>query len=165
MTSTAINPLDLRKAFGRFATGVTVVTTCVQGEPLGFTANSFASVSMAPPLVSWNYRKAAFGLSHFLAAEYFAVNVLGLDQQHLSTQFATGSGPRFAGVSVRAGLGQVPVIEGCSATFECRLRDTLEAGDHVIFVGEVLRYEHDERPPLVFHAGGYSRLAAPAGLA
>ena len=159
MTSASHPNLDLRKAFGSFATGVTVITTCVGGQPVGFTANSFASVSMEPPLISWNYRKSAFGVAAFLEAEHFAVNVLGVDQQALSRQFASPVGERFAGVSLREGLGGVPVIEGCSATFECRRWSTLDAGDHVIFIGEVLRYAHAALPPLVFHGGNYARLA------
>lgn len=159
MTPATSNPLDLRKAFGSFATGVTIVTTCAGKQPVGFTANSFASVSMEPPLLSWNYRKAAHGVAAFLEAEYFAIHVLGLDQQHLSTQFASPVVERFAGLSLREGLGGIPVIEGCSATFECRRWSTVDAGDHVIFIGEVLRYAHDALPPLVFHGGNYARLA------
>ena len=153
------NHLDLRKAFGSFATGVTVVTTCAQNRPVGFTANSFASVSMAPPLVSWNYRKAAYGVAAFLEAEHFAIHVLGLDQQHISKRFASPVAERFAGIPLREGLGGLPVIQGCSATFECRRWSTLDAGDHVIFIGEVLRYTHEALPPLVFHGGNYVRLA------
>jgi 3-hydroxy-9,10-secoandrosta-1,3,5(10)-triene-9,17-dione monooxygenase reductase component len=153
-------PEEIRTALGRFATGVTVVTTAVDGRRLGFTANSFASVSIAPPLVSWNHRRAAYRVADFLAAEHFAIHVLSIDQQEISRQFAAPLGERFAGLPVDEGIGGVPLIGDCSATFECRKWATLEAGDHIIFVGEVLRYRHDDLPPLLFHGGSYSRLAS-----
>ncbi|MBN9408597.1 MAG: flavin reductase family protein [Burkholderiales bacterium] len=153
---TEFDARDLRKAFGRFATGVTVVTAALpDGRRVGITANSFTSVSMSPPLVSWNYRRDAFGLALLMQASHFAVHVLAEDQMHLSPQFASPVPDRFAGVSVSEGLGGVPLIDGCGATFECRLWSTFEAGDHVIIVGEVLRYTHSDAPPLVFHAGSY----------
>lgn len=150
---------NLRKAFGRFATGVTVVTSRLSdGQPIGVTANSFTSVSMAPPLVSWNYRRDALGFGAFLKAPHFAIHVLGQHQAHLSPQFAASVPDRFEDVEVEAGIGGIPLIKDCGATFECRQWSTVDAGDHVIIIGEVLRYTHNDLPPLVFHAGTYVRL-------
>lgn len=147
---------DLRNAFGRFATGVTVVTTVLpNGQPIGLTANSFSSVSMSPPLVSWNYRREALGFAAFVGASHFAVHVLGQHQLHLSPQFASSVPDRFQGLELETGLGGVPLIKDCAAVFECRQWSTVEAGDHVILLGEVLRYMHNDAPPLVFHAGRY----------
>jgi flavin reductase (DIM6/NTAB) family NADH-FMN oxidoreductase RutF len=150
---------DLRKAFGRFATGITVVTTKLpDGQRIGLTANSFTSVSMSPPLVSWNYRREALGFAAFVQAQHFAIHVLGQHQLHLSPQFASSAPDRFRGVELETGMGDVPLIKNCAATFECRQWSTVEAGDHVILLGEVLRYTHSDAPPLVFHAGAYMQL-------
>ena len=158
----ALDRRDYRNALGRFATGVTVVTTCASnGLPIGVTANSFTSVSMAPPLVSWNYRLEAAGLQAFLDAEYFAIHVLSQRQKLLSPQFSSATADRFAGVDVQVGLGNLPIIPNSLAIFECRKWSTLEAGDHVILLGEVLRYSYNEEPPLVFHGGTYTQLPEP----
>jgi 3-hydroxy-9,10-secoandrosta-1,3,5(10)-triene-9,17-dione monooxygenase reductase component len=132
---------NLRKAFGRCATGVTVVTSRLSDiQPIGVTANSFTSMSISPALVSWNYRSEALGFGAFLKAPYFAIRVLGQCQAALSPQFAASVPDRFAGVDVEEGIGGVPLIKGCGATFECRQWSAVEAGDHVIIIGEVLRY-------------------------
>lgn len=150
---------DLRRAFGRFATGVTVVTTVLSdGQLIGITANSFASVSLSPPLISWNYRRQARACEAFMRAEHFAVHVLAQDQQHLSPQFAAPVADRFAGVDIESGIGGVPLIPDCAATFECRLWSTVDAGDHVIILGEVKRFTHNDALPLVFHGGSYAAL-------
>jgi len=155
------DPRLLRQAFGRYATGVTVVTARLSdGKQIGVTANSFTSVSMSPPLISWNYRRDAFGYEAFLGARHFAVHVLGHHQRHLSPQFASAVADRFKDVELDEGLGGVPLIRDCGATFECRQWSTVEAGDHVIILGEVLRFTHNDTAPLVFHAGSYLQLPA-----
>ncbi len=147
---------NLRKPFGQCATGVTVVTSRLSnGQPMIVMANSFTSVSISPALVSWNYRSEALGFGAFVKAPYFAIHVLGQCQAALSRQFAASVPDRFAGVDVEEGIGGIPLIKSCGATFECRQWSAVEAGDHVIIIGEVLRYTHNDLPPLVFHAGGY----------
>lgn len=159
MDTLDIDVLDLRKAFGQFVTGVTVITTTMaDGRQVGFTANSFSSVSLTPAMVSWNYRRAAKNLNAFLEAEHFAINVLASDQQDISQQFCMPVPDRFSGLNITTGIGGVPVIDGCSATFECKKKSTLEVGDHVIFLGEVLRYQSAEKSPLAFFAGNYLQL-------
>jgi flavin reductase (DIM6/NTAB) family NADH-FMN oxidoreductase RutF/2-polyprenyl-6-methoxyphenol hydroxylase-like FAD-dependent oxidoreductase len=148
---------DLRRAFGQYATGVTVVTTTDgSGRPWGMTANSFTSVSLNPPLVLWAAARSSPSLEAFLAAERFAVNVLASDQHHLSRQFATSGGEKFEGV-VLVGTDP-PVLEGTVAHFVCRKTRTVEAGDHVVLFGEVESYDAAGGEPLVFHSGAY-RLA------
>jgi flavin reductase (DIM6/NTAB) family NADH-FMN oxidoreductase RutF len=147
---------DLRRALGQFATGVTVVTTLSpDGRRVGLTANSFTSVSLDPPLLLFCLDRAAPSLPAFVDCTHFAVNVLAADQHHLSRQFATPSEDKFAGVEVEEGPGGVPLLEGALARFTCRHVEHREAGDHLIFIGEVEAYEAFENEPLVFHSGFY----------
>ncbi len=150
---------DLRRAFGQYATGVTVVTTRdAEGRPWGMTANSFTSVSLNPPLVLWAAAKSSPSLPAFLGTDRFAVNVLASDQHHLSRQFATSGAEKFEGVDLVGAPDAVPALEGVVAHFVCRRTETVDAGDHVVFFGEVESYHADGGEPLVFHSGGY-RLA------
>jgi flavin reductase (DIM6/NTAB) family NADH-FMN oxidoreductase RutF len=152
-----VNAFEFRGAMGSFATGVTIVTACdAGGRPVGLTANSFNSVSLAPPLVLWSLALAARSMAVFRHATYYAINVLAADQRELAERFASKVEDRFAMLAYRAGAGGSPVLEGAAAVFECRSRSRHEEGDHVIFVGEVLRCAH--RPgaqPLVYHQGRY----------
>ena len=150
---------DLRRAFGQYTTGVTVVTTRDEsGRPWGMTANSFTSVSLNPPLVLWAAAKSSPSLPAFVAADRFAVNVLASDQHHLSRQFATSGAEKFDGVDLVSDPSDVPVLEGVVAHFVCRTTQTVDAGDHVVIFGEVESYEAPGGEPLVFHSGAY-RLA------
>ena len=155
------DPRDLRRALGQYATGVTVVTTSdADGRPFGMTANSFTSVSINPPLVLWAAAKSSPSLPAFEAASRFAVNVLAADQHHLSRQFSTSGADKFDGVRLVA--GDLPVLEGTVAHFVCRrppgAEGRLDAGDHVVFLGEIESYQAPGGEPLVFHSGFY-RLA------
>jgi flavin reductase (DIM6/NTAB) family NADH-FMN oxidoreductase RutF len=157
----AFDARDLRRAFGRFASGVTVITTMLaDGRKIGFTANSFASVSLDPPLVSWNYRRASPHLQGVLQARNFLVHVLAADQEDLSNRMARPADDKFAGLPVQSGIGGVPRLPGGVAAFECELWKTVEAGDHVIFIARVLRYEYGDGEPLVFLNGTYTRAQA-----
>ena len=152
---------DLRRALGQYATGVTVVTTTdAAGERFGMTANSFTSVSLDPPLVLWAASRDSSSLPVFDVAERFAVNVLASDQHHLSRQFATSGSDKFDGVRLLP--GDPPLLEDTVARFVCRRlsgdRGRIEAGDHVLFLGEIESYDADGGEPLVFHSGFY-RLA------
>lgn len=150
------DPRRLRTALGRFPTGVTVITTCTaEGRREGLTANSFAALSLDPALVLWSLGKRAPSLAGFRAAGRFAVNVLGAGQADLSHHFATPREDKFAGVAIETGVGGCPLIQGALARFECATREAIEAGDHVLFIGEVLRFAYDEGPALAFSAGGY----------
>lgn len=151
---------DFRTALGRFATGITVVTTTgPDGAPVGLTANSFSAVSLDPPLVLWCLGKNAGSMPAFRDCGYFAINVLEAGQRGLSHQFATRAEDRFAGSGWQAGLGGAPVLPGCLARFECRMAEQYDGGDHTIFVGVVERYCHKDGAPLLFNAGKYGTAA------
>lgn len=152
----SLDPREMRRALGQYATGVTVVTCRgTDGRRVGMTANSFTSVSLDPPLVLWCPNKNAPSLDDFSSASHFAVNVLAANQHHLSRQFATPTEDKFAGAEVTDGVAGVPVLEGAVASFQCRTVTTYDAGDHVIMLGEVERYDAAGGEPLVFHSGYY----------
>jgi flavin reductase (DIM6/NTAB) family NADH-FMN oxidoreductase RutF len=151
----------LRGALGKFATGVTVITTCDSSGALqGLTANSFGSLSLDPPLVQWSLQKQAQSLRQFARAEHFTVNVLSQAQRELSRHFATPSRDKFAGISYRSGLGGSPVLPDSLAVIECRSMRHIEAGDHVIFIGEVVRFLEGQGRPLIFSSGEYHQLSS-----
>lgn len=155
-TSGRFESRDLRAALGQFATGVTVVTTrSRQGRRVGMTANSFASVSLDPPLILWCYSGQAPSAPVFRYASRFAVNVLAANQHHLSRQFATPADDKFAGVACTRGPGGMPLIDGAIARFVCRAVSTHDGGDHLIQVGEVEDYQRLGGDPLIFHSGRY----------
>ncbi|RYY92043.1 MAG: flavin reductase, partial [Comamonadaceae bacterium] len=116
----------------------------------------FASVSLDPPLVSWNYRRASPHLEAVLACRHFAVHVLAAGQVELSRRMARPADDKFEGLSLQEGLGGTPCIAGTLATFECETWKTVDAGDHVLFLGRVLRYGHADGEPLVFVNGRYA---------
>ena len=152
-----IDARAFRNALGAFTTGVTIVTTRdAQGHDVGLTVNSFNSVSLEPPLVLWSLARSSGSLVSFVEAEFFAVHILGARQEALSNRFATRGVDKFAGVELARGQGGVPLLPGCSARFECRTTHRHEGGDHEIFVGEVLTFEHFDAAPLVFQQGGYA---------
>jgi flavin reductase (DIM6/NTAB) family NADH-FMN oxidoreductase RutF len=149
---------ELRDALGRFATGVTVVTAVGPRGPLGITANSFASLSLDPPLVLWSPARKSSRFPVFEAASHFAVHVLARDQQAMAMHFAQ-SGDMPSAYGALPGLGGAPILEGCAARFECRHAARFDGGDHLICVGEVLRFTASEAEPLVYHRGAYRGLA------
>ncbi|MCZ9881213.1 flavin reductase [Arthrobacter sp. B2a2-09] len=159
--SAAFDLRDFRGALGQFATGVTVVTTlAADGRKVGMTANSFTSVSMEPPLVLWCPSKRAPSLTDFEESTHFAINILASDQHVLSRQFATPSIDKFEGAETSEGIAGVPLLNGAVATFQCRTVSRHDAGDHVIYVGEVEKYENPGGAPLVFHGGKYHATAS-----
>lgn len=145
-----------RACLGSFATGVTIVTTrAADGAPVGLTANSFNSLSLEPPLVLWSLGSGSRSLQAFEAAEHFAVSVLASDQYELAKRFAGDPARRFAGVGVtEAGTGS-PLIDGALGWFECRTVSRHRHGDHVLFVGEVIRCANVPGEPLVFERGEF----------
>ena len=157
----AIDPRALRDAAGRFATGVTIVTTRDEsGTPVGLTANSFSSVSLDPPLVLWSLAKTSRAAPAFVTADHFAIHVLGKDQQDLALRFASPVADRFAGVEQGQGAGGVPLLPGCSARLECSTWAVVDGGDHHVFIGRVVAIDAPDEPrgSLVFLAGGFHTL-------
>ncbi len=157
----SIDPRDFRNALGSYATGVTIITAAdADGKPYGLTCNSFASVSLNPPLVLWSLVLYSTSLSVFRNASHFAVNVLGASQQALANKFAKSSEDKFVGVQWTPGLGDVPVLLDSVANFQCRAVNRYYGGDHVIFLGAVEAYSYNRREPLLFARGGYGRFVA-----
>lgn len=156
-SDTALDPRAFRNALGQFATGVTVVTACApEGEPVGATVSSFNSVSLDPPMVLWSLDKRAYSRPIFESSSHFAVHVLRLDQKELAQRFAKRGAAKFDGLQCGGGLGNAPLLEDCTACFECETKHRYDGGDHVIFVGEVKRFKHVAGPPLVFHGGTFA---------
>ena len=156
-----MNKTLLRRAMGRFATGVTVVTACgPDGKLEGVTANSFSTVSLDPPLVLWSLARSAASFGNFRSSKHFAVNVLGVKQLALSRHFSTPKIDKLAGIDHVIGRGGVPVLAGTIAHFECETHSVVDAGDHVIFIGRVLDASFKDGEPLVFSKGAYHRAVA-----
>src|ERR1700692_4146982 len=128
-----IDPRDFRNALGSYATGVTIITVAgADGKPYGLTCNSFASVSLNPPLVLWSLVLYSTSLSMFQNAGHFAVNVLGASQQALANKFAKSSEDKFAGVEWKPGLGNAPILADSVANFQCRAANRYYGGGHII---------------------------------
>ncbi|KAA9009358.1 flavin reductase family protein [Histidinibacterium aquaticum] len=145
-----------RDALGSFATGVTVVTARGEEGPVGITANSFASVSLDPPLVLWSPAKQSSRFPAFRAAEHYAIHVLGAHQQGICDGFVRAR-DAFEGTDWTESPEGVPLLPGCLARFECRLEAAHDAGDHVILVGRVLRAAHGTGEPLLFQGGRFAQ--------
>ena len=155
-TENPIDKFDLRRAFGSFATGVTIVTTVdTQSQLCGFTANSFSSVSLEPPLVSVSIAKSAFGLATFSECKGFAINILAEHQRDLSNRFASAGADKFSGVDWQPGSTGAPLINAVVAWFDCENFQQVDAGDHVILIGKVLDYSYNTDAPLGFCRGAY----------
>jgi flavin reductase (DIM6/NTAB) family NADH-FMN oxidoreductase RutF len=150
----------LRDALGEFATGVTVVTARgADGRPLGVTINSFASVSLEPPLVLWSLGLKSSALAVFESCRHYAINVLAADQIEFSQRFSQSQSDEFAGITLKVGAGDTPLLPGCCASFECRNEMRYPGGDHLIFIGQVENFQREEKPPLIFHGGRYCKLS------
>jgi flavin reductase (DIM6/NTAB) family NADH-FMN oxidoreductase RutF len=158
----AIDPKLFRQLLGCFPTGVAIITTRnAQGQPVGLTCNSFSSVSLEPPLVLFSLRKASTLLDTFTAAGSFAINILSQSQDALSGRFASSKiADKFEGVAWRAGRLGTPLVDDCLANLECGVYAAHEAGDHVIFIGEVKHMAGGSADhALVFYKGAYMMLA------
>ena len=149
-----------RQALGCFGTGITIITARdVDGEPLGVTVNSFASVSLDPPLVLFSLDRKANSVSAYEAVGGFTVNVLEQSQVDLSHRFAQALIDKWADASYSEGANGAPLLSGILAAFEFRTWATYDGGDHVIFVGEIERMRADlDGHPLLFYRGCYQAL-------
>jgi flavin reductase (DIM6/NTAB) family NADH-FMN oxidoreductase RutF len=155
-----LDPKELRRVMGHFATGVTIITTKgADGTPYGLTANAFTSLSLDPPLCLVCVDRKAESFAHFNDSKVFTVNILTCDQEELSNRFAKSGGDKFTGVETVPGHHGAPLIAGALAHLECVIVDTLEGGDHVIHVGRVERVDVRAGEPLLFYQGRYRRLA------
>ena len=150
---------NLRQALGSFPTGVTVVSCLDKNKnPLGFTANSFTSVSLDPQLISICIDKESFNIDSFSITKHFAVSVLSEDQQSISTTFATPNEDRFQNVEWRTEDTGSPIIENAVAWFDCNTRQVIDAGDHLILIGEIIAFDSSPKTPLMYLRGNYVNL-------
>lgn len=152
----AVEARLLRDALGRFATGVTVITTAGQDRAEGMTANSFSSVSLEPPLVMWCPAKSSSRYGLFSNAQAWSVHILGCEQIETSKRFVR-NGPQFDGLETETTPEGTPVIAGVAARFDCVTHAVHDAGDHSIMIGRVIRVTTGgpNDHPLVFAAGRY----------
>lgn len=150
--SRKVDTLKFRRALSEFATGVGIVTTVDgKGNNVGITISSFNSVSLEPPLVLWSVGLDSMSYEAFIAAEYFAVHILGQDQMSLCDRFAQRSESKFDDVDCTKGLHGIPILPDFAACFECKTEHVYPGGDHKIIVGRVHRVEERPKQPLIYH--------------
>ncbi len=155
-----LDPKMLRNAFGSYMTGVTVITAVSKdGTPVGFTANSFTSVSLDPPLLLVCPAKSLSTFEVFANCDSFVVNILSEDQQAVSNIFASSKEDRFSQIEWHKDEQGNPVIDGALTHFSCKTERNLDAGDHNLLVGEVLNFSNREGHGLGYASGGYFSLA------
>lgn len=164
-TASTVDVSAFRKAMGSFPTGVTIVTVaCDDGTMHGVTVNSFSSVSLDPMLVLVCLNETSRAVDLIERAGAFGVNVLSAGQQDVSRWFANQHRPpgpaMFDGVPLEPGVTGCPILADAAASFDCRLRQSYHAGDHLIVLGEVVTLIHrPQQEPLIFHAGTYKSVA------
>ena len=150
----AFTERQFRDALSEFATGVTIITTRDADDGfVGFTANSFNSVSLSPPLILWSLSRAANSHLAFEQCERYAISVLAADQMPLARHFSRPHADRFSGVPYTLGWAGAPLIERAVAWFECRHFAWQPIGDHTLFIGEVVHCTRNAGTPLIFHHG------------
>lgn len=155
-----MDPRELRRVLGHFATGVTVVTALHEGAPQGLTVNAFSSLSLEPAQVLVCLKRENRSYAAFAGARHFVVNVLAEDQADLSRLFASQQDRKFEGLRFAPGpVTGAPVLEGVHAWLECGVVERIETtGTHAIVIGSLLGHGLGVAAPLVFHRGGYHRL-------
>ena len=147
-----------REILGHFPTGVTVVTALEGAEPVGFTCQAFASLSLDPPLVVLAPGKSSTSWPRIANVGRFCVNVLAEDQEAVCRDFAVSGGDKFAGVGWHPAGNGAPLLDGALAWVECQFLEAYDAGDHELVVGRVQDMGVDpRRRPLVYYRGGFGR--------
>ena len=155
----SLHSREFRNIMGTFTTGVTIVTTTLDGLPRGITANSFTSVSLDPPLVMFCLGKDSTNFDAFMSSDFFAINILSRQQEALSTRFAVFEGDRFEGVSWAKWETGAPILDNVLAAIDCRRVAMHEAGDHIIIVGHVLHAAIlNDFKPLLYFRGQYQQI-------
>ena len=144
-----------RRCLSQFATGVTVMTACNGQEMAGMSVNSFAALSLEPPLVLWSIRKESSSLKIFQEAEHYAVNILADTQVELSNLFSKGDKDKFSNVAWHKGKLGAPLLDNVICTLECSLENIVDGGDHLILIGRVRHYTRYNGTPLLFYQGRY----------
>jgi flavin reductase (DIM6/NTAB) family NADH-FMN oxidoreductase RutF/DNA-binding MarR family transcriptional regulator len=152
----ALEAAAFRRTLGQYGTGVTVVTCNHEGTDYGLTSNSFASVSLDPPLVLWSIKKSSGSFAAFMETTHFAINILAKDQMSISNRFAKSGGDKFLDLSISRGIGGAPMIDNSVAVFQCSTFTRYEGGDHMIIVGRVEDFVRYDRQALMFCQGQYA---------
>jgi len=162
LANAALEPAIFRKALGNFASGLTVITSCLDDEPVGFTCQSFYSVSMSPPLVSFSVMSRSASYPNIRQAGRFAVNILSDEQVMISNQFAQRGADKFHGIDWQHSPLGNPIIDGSLHWLDCEMHAEHQAGDHLIVIGEVkaLNLQETLTQPLLYFKGRYCSLAA-----
>ena len=151
---------SFRSVLGRFASGITIITSIdAEGRDVGMTASAFSSVSLQPPLIQVCVDRTASMFEALLHGDRFGVTVLAAEQEALSRRFAAvESSHRFEGIGYSRGDSGVVLLDDALAHIECRMASRMEAGDHMIFIGEVERANARDARPLLYYRGGYAQL-------
>ena len=158
--TTGLDQARFREVLGHFATGVTIVTALEEGEPVGFSCQSFAALSLDPPMVVLAPARSSTSWPRIRAAGSFCVNILNEHQEAVCRAFAISGGDKFSGVGWRPGITGAPVIDGALAVVECQLGEIFDGGDHEIVTGLVVALEVGEGGPLLFYRGGFGRFVS-----
>ena len=145
-----------RRCLGQYPTGVTVITAQNGEQTVGMAVNSFAAVSLDPPLVLWSIRRESKSAQDFLEASHFAVNILAANQVEVSQRFGAGDPERFQRTPWALGVSGAPLLSDAIAHLECKRTVVHEGGDHLILVGQVERYARFDGEPLLFSQGQYA---------
>jgi flavin reductase (DIM6/NTAB) family NADH-FMN oxidoreductase RutF len=157
-----VDPAEFRQLCGHFTTGVVIITALsADGQPAGMTANSFASVSLAPPLISVNIDHAADMHPVMAQVRHFAINILTSSQEALSRRFAGNTSGRFDGIGYRIEDRGFVVLDGALAHIACESHASFEAGDHTIHIGRVVGGHVAPGRPLLYYRGGYITAGLP----
>jgi 3-hydroxy-9,10-secoandrosta-1,3,5(10)-triene-9,17-dione monooxygenase reductase component len=149
-----------REVLGHFATGVTIVTALEEGEPVGFSCQSFSALSMEPPMVLLAPAKSSTSWPRIARAGAFCVNILGEDQESVCRSFAVSGGDKFDGVPWTSGTTGSPMITGSLATIECTLGAIHDGGDHELVTGHVVAMDVGPGSPLLFYRSGFGHFVA-----
>jgi flavin reductase (DIM6/NTAB) family NADH-FMN oxidoreductase RutF len=157
---TGLDQARFREVLGHFATGITIVTALEESIPVGFSCQSFAALSLEPPMVILAPAKSSTSWPRIAKAGAFCVNILGEHQEAVCRAFAVSGGDKFDGVDWTPGLTGAPIITGSLAVVECRLGDIFDGGDHELVTGHVVALEVGEGGPLLFYRSGFGHFVA-----
>lgn len=154
-----ISQVEFKKALGNYPTGVTVITTLDENnKPVGLTANSFASVSIEPLLILWSLDKNSSLYDPFIQTSKFAINILAEDQESLCSLFASKVPDRFSQCDWEKSDRQLPIFPGALSQLECEVYNKIDAGDHIIFIGEVIHISNEDKNPLLYHKRNFGAI-------
>ena len=150
---------SFKAAVGKFPTGVCVITTALEDKLFGFTANSFVSVSLSPPLISFCLDKKAFSLHAFSQSKHFAISILSSQQSPIASKFALSGENKFKDTQYNLSKDKIPLISDSTSQIECIKYNEIDCGDHIIFIGEVTKVKIDnEAQPLIYYGKNYRYL-------